>query len=139
MATESEVTEFLKRVEELYETRFILNDTVVTAWHTAFVHCTVSILDKALQKFIEGSPKMPTIADIKNIAMQMCGGSFYRKTDAEIAALYNDPETCKVIFFDETLQRHLSTRVAKKFLSKDANAKYFYPLLGDNQEVIFNS
>jgi len=139
MPSELQMSDFLNKVENLYETKFILNEVVLDAWQTAFAYCDVTILERALQKWIETSPKTPTIADIKTIALQMCGGSFYRKEEVPDSGLYNDPDTCKVIFFDETLPRHLSTRVARRFLLQDSTGKYFYPLLGDNQEVIFNS
>ena len=137
MASEMEMSKFLDKLTALFD-KFALNDSVMDVWLDAFRFCEIHILDKSLQQWIETSQKTPTVYDLKTIALQRSGGSFFKKPESE-NALYNDPDTCKIIWKDDVYDRYLSMRVARKFLQKDSNGNFYYPLMTCNHEVILES
>lgn len=109
MASDTQISNFLERLEKLFETKFVLNEVVLKTWIDAFRFCNAPVLDQALQKWVEKSPKCPTLSDIRGEALRLSGGTFYRKKEQNELWEMQDPDIVTVQYMQDgrTISRNM--------------------------------
>lgn len=86
MANTNEIEKFIEEVSEIFGERFRVSPAAMNQWEIAFKYCPAWALSKALTKHMQESQKIPTLADIRILALQMCGGYFGSKPEPKFRA-----------------------------------------------------
>lgn len=76
MANSIEIEKFIEEISEIFGDRFRVSPALMNQWEIAFKDCPAWALSKALTKHMQESQKTPTLADIRILALQACGGHF---------------------------------------------------------------